>query len=269
MSLIEKTKVLLRKYQLLPKKSLGQSFIVDSSIIQSMVSYASLDPKDTVLDIGAGLGFLTRFVASRCGKVLAVESDANLVNALRHELADLSNVQIIHGNVLKMNITDFNKAVSIPPYYISSPLLYWLFRRNLDGATLIFQKEFADRLVASVGNDDYGWLAVLAYYYVEVELLDTVPRWAFYPQPEINSIIVRLKPKPPPFKLKNESLFKQMAQLMFSHRNRKVRNAVISFIKSSQFQSNDDTLKTIPFPDKRVRELAPEDFGVLANAIIK
>jgi 16S rRNA (adenine1518-N6/adenine1519-N6)-dimethyltransferase len=99
--------------------------------------------------------------------------------------------------------------------------------------------------------------------------LDTVPRWAFYPQPEINSIIVRLKPKPPPFKLKNESLFKQMAQLMFSHRNRKVRNAVISFIKSSQFQSNDGILKTIPFQDKRVGELAPEDFGALANAIIK
>lgn len=269
MSLIEKTRVLLRKYQILPKKSLGQNFIVDSSIIQSMVSYASLEPQNIVLDIGAGLGFLTRFMASRCGKVLAVESDANLVNALRHELADLSNVQIIHGNVLKVNIPDFNKVVSIPPYYISSPLLYWLFRRNFDCAALIFQKEFADRLAASVGSGDYGWLAVLAYYYVEIEFLDAVPRWAFYPQPEINSIVVRFKPKPPPFKLKNENLFKQVTQLMFTHRNRKVRNAIASFIKSSHFTSDENTLETIPFSDKRVRELAPEDFGALTNALIK
>lgn len=269
MSLLEKTKLLLKKHRIFPKKVLGQNFIVDSSIIQSMVNYASLDEKDVVLDIGAGLGFLTRFMTNKCGTVLAVELDASLVNALHHELIDLTNVKIICGNVLKIRIPDFKKVVSIPPYYISSPLLLWLFRQNFDCAVLTFQKEFANRLVAPIRSESYGWLTVMAHYYFEVELLDTVPKWMFYPQPEIDSVVVRLKPKPPPFKLKSEVLFKHLTQSLFAHRNRKVRNAIAFFIKSSHVVSEDKLLKTISFLDKRVRELAPEDFGALTNALIK
>lgn len=242
--------------------------MVDSSIIQSMIEYASFNSGDVVLDIGAGLGFLTRSMASKCGTVLAVESDTNLVKILRHELADLSNVKIIHGDVFKVEVLPFNKVVSIPPYHISSQLLLWLFRQEIDCSVLILQREFANRLVAPVGSEGYGWLTVVAYYYEEFELLDVVPKWMFYPQPKVNSIIVCLKPtKPAPFTLKNETLFKQMTQSLFTRRNRKVRNAVSTFTKSAHVKSAE--FETIPFLDKRVRELAPEDFGVLSNAITK
>jgi 16S rRNA (adenine1518-N6/adenine1519-N6)-dimethyltransferase len=269
MSFLEKTKILFRKYDISPRKSLGQNFFIDSSIIQNMVSSASLGGKDTVLDIGAGLGFLTRIMASKCKKVLAVESDPNLVNILRDELADLPNIEIIRGNVLEASVPAFNKVVSIPPYYISSPLLVWLFLKSFDKAVLIFQKEFANRIVASIGEADYGWLAVLSYYYVEIELSDDVPRWLFYPQPEVDSVVVRLEPKPPPFKLEDEVLFKRMIQFLFTHRNRKVKNAVLAFIKSMRLQEKENMLGTVPFPDKRVRELAPEDFGALSNVFVK
>ncbi len=247
--------------------------MVEPSIFQCMADYASLSRSDVVLDIGAGLGFLTRFLADRCEAVLAVESDSRLVRVLREQLKDSSNVKIIEGDVLKVRVPQFSKVVSIPPYHISSALLQWLFNRNFDCAVLIFQKEFANRLVASVGSEDYGWLTVVAYYRVEVEILDEVPKWMFYPQPDVDSIIVRLKPKrPPPFTLKNEALFKQLVQRLFTQRNRKVRNAVLPFIKGMHATIAEDAVKladSLPFRDKRVRELAPEDFGVLANVLTK
>ena len=245
--------------------------MVDSSILQNMVDYASLNPSDVVLDIGAGLGFLTRFLANKCKRVLAVESDVRLVKGLREELKDLPKVKVVEGDVFKVHIPKFSKVVSIPPYHISSPLVLWLFRQKIDCAVLILQKEFANRLVAPVKREDYGWLAVVAYYYVEVELLDDVPRWMFYPQPKVDSVVMRLKPKKlHPFTLKSEVMFKQLAQSLFTHRNRKVRNAVVPFIKGAFATRAESAIKMVedfPFRDKRVRELAPEDFGALLNAL--
>lgn len=246
--------------------------MVVPSIFKLMTDHAVLGKNDVLLDIGAGLGFLTLFLAKKCKMVLAVESDAKLVRLLREQLKDLPNIKIIEGDVLKVQIPHFNKTVSIPPYHISSSLLLWLFNRNFECAVLIFQREFANRLAASVGSRDYGWLTVLAYYYVEVELLDEVPKWMFYPQPEVGSVILCLKPKkPPPFKLKNTVLFKQLVQALFTQRNKKVRNAVLPFIKSTHVTGAEDLVKlgdSLLFHDKRVRELEPEDFGALANALV-
>jgi len=273
MSLSEKTKFLLRRYRIFPKKRLGQNFTVEPSIFQCMVDCASLGKGDVVLDVGAGLGFLTRFLAGRCKRVLAVESDSGLVKVLRELLQDVSNVEIIEGDVLRVPALQFNKVVSIPPYQISSPLLLWLFDRGFDCAVLVFQREFANRLAASVGDENYGWLTVVAYYYAEVELLDDVPKWMFYPQPEVNSVVVRLKPKKPsPFVLKSELLFRQLAQALFTERNRKVRNAVLHFLRRTQATVAGDVgemASSVPFRDRRVRELAPEDFGALANALVR
>lgn len=262
MSLLENAKFLLRKHRIFPKKPLGQNFMVDSSIFQLMADYASLSQSDVALDIGAGLGFLTSFLAGKCRQVLAVEADMRLVKVLREQFRDKPNVKVVEGDVLKVPVPLFNKVVSVPPYSISSRLVSWLFNKKFDCAVLIFQREFADKLVASVGSDCYGWLTVLAYYYFETELLDDVPKSLFYPQPKVDSVIVRLKPRRQhPFALKNEELFKRLVHSLFTQRNRKVRNAVTAFKK--------DAVPAVPsyLCDKRVRELAPEDFGALANAL--
>ncbi|MDH7557286.1 MAG: 16S rRNA (adenine(1518)-N(6)/adenine(1519)-N(6))-dimethyltransferase RsmA [Candidatus Bathyarchaeota archaeon] len=259
--MLAETKFLLRAYQIFPKKHLGQNFLVEPSIFQRMIDYAVVCNRDVVLDVGAGIGFLTRFLAGKCGRVLAVEFDARLVRVLREQLRDLVNVQVIEGDVLKVAVPEFNKVVSVPPYRISSRLFLWLLSRNFDCAVLVFQREFADRLVASVGSDAYGWLSVFAYYFVDVELLDDVPKGMFYPQPRVDSVVVRLKPKKPkPFELKDEDLFRRLVRLLFTQRNRKVRNAVLVFLKGVP------SGMVVPFGDRRIRELAPEDFGVLANA---
>ncbi|MEM0007242.1 MAG: 16S rRNA (adenine(1518)-N(6)/adenine(1519)-N(6))-dimethyltransferase RsmA [Candidatus Bathyarchaeia archaeon] len=270
MSLIEEAKLLLRRYRIFPKKRLGQHFMVEPSIFQLLASYASLCKNDVVLDIGAGLGFLTRFLAEKCERVLAVEVDNRLVRVLREQLGALPNVEVIEGDVLKLPLPVFNKVVSVPPYSISSALIQWLFDKKLECAVFIFQKEFASRLVAPVGSEDYGWLTVLTYYHFDVEPLDDVPKTFFYPQPEVDSIIVRLKPKlPPPFKLRDEALFVRLVQALFTQRNRKVRNAIQPFMRKEHkaFREAVKIADALPFHDRRVRELAPEDFGELANAL--
>lgn len=271
MSLLERSKFLLRKYRIFPKRFLGQNFLVESSIFQRMCDCAVLGEDDVVLDVGAGFGFLTRFLADKCKSVLAVEFDAGLVEVLREQLRGVVNVEIIVGDVLEVSIPRFNKVVSIPPYRISSRLLLWLFDKGFDCAVLVFQREFADRLVASVGSEDYGWLTVFAYYYVDVELLEVVPKEMFYPMPEVDSVVVRLKfRRQHPFNLRDEVLFKRMVQSLFAQRNRKVKNAMLSFMKGLRGFAAEDIVKlagVLPFRNKRVRELAPEDFGVLANVL--
>jgi 16S rRNA (adenine1518-N6/adenine1519-N6)-dimethyltransferase len=271
MSLLERTKSLLRSDRSLPKKAFGQNFVVEPTIYQLMVSYASLSKTDTVLDIGAGLGFLTRFVAEKCKSVLAIEADAQLANLLREQLADMPNVTVIEGNMLKVTIPSFNKIVSTPPYNISSRLLLWILNQHFRCGVLVFQKEFANRLAASAGSRDYGWLTVLTHCRAEVELLDDVPKSVFYPRPKVDSVITRLTPRRSPWlKLENEAAFRRFVQILFTQRNKKVRSAVLPYLRDVRGTSKEDAVKItepLPFRERRVRELAPEDFGGLASAL--
>jgi 16S rRNA (adenine1518-N6/adenine1519-N6)-dimethyltransferase len=270
-NLLEETKLLLRNYRIVPKRRLGQNFLVDPSVFQLMADYAFLTKEDVALDVGAGLGFLTKFLAEKCKNVLAVELDARLVKILHEQLKLCSNIEIIQGDIFMVQIPTFNKIVSVPPYNISSQLLMWLFGKNFECATLVFQKEFAQRLTAPLGSEEYGWLTVITYYNAEVELLDEVPNWMFHPQPEVNSLIVRLKPRVlHPFPVRDEKLFQRLTQFLFTRRNRKVRKVLQSFIKNAGISPTKkmfDLLDSFALQNKRIRELAPEDFGALANAL--
>jgi len=271
MSLLQKTSLLLRLYKFFPKKRFGQSFLIDSDLMQKLLFYASVGSSDVVLEVGAGLGFLTRLLAQKCRRVVAVEIDSNLVKILRKQLRDLRNVELIEGDVLKVSIPSFNKVVSTPPYSISSPLLFWLLGRNFDCAVLAFQKEFAERLNASVDSKAYSRLTVSTYYRADAELLDYVPKELFYPPPDVDSMIVRLKPRKPPFRVADEELFFELVQTLFTQRNRRVRNVVVPFMQKQGFGREEASKigNSLLFHDKRVRELAPEDFGAIANEVAR
>jgi len=240
-------------------------------LLERMISYASLSPADAVLEVGAGLGFLTRLLAERCGRVVAVEIDGRLVSILRDELHDVGNVELVHGDVLSTPLSRFNKVVSTPPYSISSPLLFWLLDRSFDCAVLTFQEEFAKRLSAQVGSKDYSRLTVATYYRADAELLDFVPKSAFYPPPDVDSVVVRLKPRAPPFRVKDEKTFFELVRVTFTQRNKKVRNAVLPFFLKRRMAKGEALrlADSLLFCERRVRELAPEDFGALANEIVE
>jgi 16S rRNA (adenine1518-N6/adenine1519-N6)-dimethyltransferase len=268
---LEETKQLLWTHRIAPNKLLGQNFMVEPSLYPKMCSYAALGGSDVVLDAGAGFGFLTRFLAGKCKFVVAVEKDRQVAAVLREQIKGLSNVTVVEGDVLKVTLPTFNKVIAIPPYYLSSNLVMWLLKLEIDCAVLIVQKEFAERLVADVGSEEYGWLTVVAQQHSEVELLDAVSQSMFYPSPEVDSIIVRLKPcSVKPFDVKDEAFFVQMTKWLFTERNKKLAKAIAPFIRSNLKLSKQDAEKlalNLPFFERRVRELSPRDFGAIANAL--
>lgn len=271
MDLLQRSKRLLRRYGVRPRKRFGQNFAIDFAFLQKLVSFAPLSSEDTVLEIGAGLGFLTKLLSQKCRRVLAVEVDTGLLKILRAELKDLENVTLIEGDVLNVSLPSFNKVVSNPPYSISSPLLFWLLEKNFEHAVLTLQEELAKRLVAQVGSRDYSRLTVTTYYNAEVELLDHVPKEMFYPQPDVDSRIISIKPREPPFPVKDEAAFFELVRILFTQRNKKTRNAIIPFLRKREIKAEETRrfADSLPFHDKKVRRLAPEDFAFLANEIVQ
>ncbi|MCD6240720.1 ribosomal RNA small subunit methyltransferase A [Candidatus Bathyarchaeota archaeon] len=271
-NLLYQARHLLRRYRVFPRKRLGQNFIVERFYLNLLVDYAELAPEDVVLEIGAGLGFLTELLAKKAEKVIAVEIDPRLVRVLRKRFRGIDNIEIVQGDILKTNLQGFNKVVSTPPYSISSHLLFWILEKPFSLAVLTFQKEFAARLNASIGSDDYCRLSVMTYYKAWIELLDEVPKEAFYPPPEVDSVIVRIKPREnPPFKIENEEVFQNVVRTLFTQKNKKVRNAAVLYFKEHGFNKREaqKLAAELPFSEKKVRDLAPEDFGEIANEICK
>jgi len=270
---IRETKIILRTHRIVPNRLLGQNFTVDSSVFAKLVQYANLSKEDTVLEVGAGFGFLTDFLSESSGAVLAVEKDSRVADVLHERFRQSNNVTVIIGDALKVDLTAFNKVVAIPPYYLSSRLVVWLLTRKVDCAVWVLQQEFADRLVAEVGSESYSWLTVVAYHSLRVELLDAVPKHFFFPQPEVDSVIIRLTPwSQEPFTVNDKMLFLRMVRWLFTQRNKKLGNALIPFIRTMRRVTRDEAERiaaSVSFRDKRVRTLSPRDFGALANAIAK
>ncbi len=267
---IEETKQLLRTFQITPNTLLGQNFMIEPTFYPKLAEYAGLSKSDVVLDAGAGFGFLARFLSDKCRGVVAAEKDPQIVEVLRQQVSGYSNVAVVEGDVLKSELPNFNKTIAAPPYYLSSKLVLFLLAHKVDCAVLIVQKEFADRLNAKVGTENYSWLTVTVYQKAHVELLDSVPKDMFFPQPEVDSVILRIKPwTTPPFTVKDEVFFAKMVKWLFTERNKKLSNALEPFIKSSLKLSKQEYKKIIqssPFREMRPRELTPKNFGDLANA---
>lgn len=265
--LLKKLKRFLRLYGFLPKRRLGQNFTVNPDILRLLIENASLKKDDVVLEVGAGFGFLTQLLSRECKKVIAVEIDPKLVDFLKKQFGETNNVVLIEGDILNISLPPFNKIVSAPPYSISSPLLFHLLERKFDFGIFILQKEFVERLAADVGTKEYGRLTVMINYRATVDLLSIVSREMFYPSPDVDSIMFCLKPKEPPFYVENESIFFDLVRTLFTQRNKKVRNALIQFLRKYEFTKEEaiEIADNTVFSNRRVREMSPEDFGNLAN----
>lgn len=236
-------------------KRLGQNFLVDGSVRDRIIGFASPSRSDTVLEIGAGKGALTVELAKRAGEVLAVEKDPRLLRILEEALRPFGNVRIIAGDFLKVELPRFNKVVSCPPYGISSKLIFRLLNLGFERAVLVFQREFAERLVAKSGTEQYGRLTVNLWRRADARILGHVPRRAFRPIPRVDSAIVEMTMKPSVRRI-DEGLFQELTRLLFSQRRRLARGVLRKYLSSI---GSDPALAQSIAPEKRVFELEPEE----------
>jgi 16S rRNA (adenine1518-N6/adenine1519-N6)-dimethyltransferase len=260
------TKNLLKKYDLRAFKSYSQNFAVEPKLIRLQLEYANLQRNDIVVEVGAGLGTLTKYLAENAKKVIAIECDPKLVEVLQNELSVYQNIEIIPEDVLKLDskVFDGTKIISNPPYKISSPLTFKIIEASYILSLMSYQKEFAVRMGAQPGSKQYGRLSVGIQYYANVEYLKMIPKGYFYPIPKVDSALIRLTPCTPPFELPNKDIFFEFIRILFSFRNKIVKHALNLYLKRIIAKRIEkDSLDNIPFGNERVFQLSLQQFREL------
>jgi 16S rRNA (adenine1518-N6/adenine1519-N6)-dimethyltransferase len=269
---------LLQRHAVRTNKSLGQNFLLDKNTLERIVSAAKLTGDESVLEIGPGLGALTRILAERAASVTAVEIDAGFVRVLAETVGDLENVHVEHADFLKLDLTTWARANLTPlpatvvanvPYYITSPLLVSLLRTGELWRTIVVlvQKEIADRLRAGPGTPEYGSLSVFAQVHAEVDVVGAVPRGAFYPPPKVDSAIVRFTPRPrPPVPISDPRLFEQVVRAAFGQRRKTLSNALTAVPDWTRETALAALGAAGVDPRRRGETLTVADFAAIANA---
>jgi 16S rRNA (adenine1518-N6/adenine1519-N6)-dimethyltransferase len=255
-----------------PKKSLGQNFLVDPNYVRKIIHVADTSPNETILEIGPGHGVLTRALAEKAGRVIAIELDRALFKILQEKLADLKNLKLIQADAMTFDYQQLDgplKVVANLPYNIATPLVFRLMeiRKKLTQMILMLQKEVGQRIVAKPGGKDYGALSVTLQYYTEPRLMFTVPRTCFVPRPRVDSAILNLKVLPEPrWPVRDEDWFLQVLRAGFSHRRKFLSNALIDAGFSPQIVRN-AFYHTGLDPKRRAETLTPLEFCTLADQL--
>ncbi len=251
-----------------PNKKLGQHYLIDKAVANRQVQYANISNNDTVLEIGPGLGVLTRILAERAKKVIAIEMDEVTAAYLERELPI---ADIICADALEVGLPAFDKVVSNLPFNISSSITFKLLEQDFETGILMYQEEFARRLAAREKSSDYSRLSVTAYYRARCEALETVPRTSFYPQPRVDSSIVRIVPRPPPFTVENEDHFLGLTKALFNHRRKQIGNSLM--LEWRTLCGSKELMRSIVsrLPDSKIRveDMSPEEIGKLSNWIFE
>ena len=267
-------------------KSLGQNFLTDKNIIDKIIESADIGEHDLVIEIGPGLGVLTREAAEEAGKVVAVEIDNNLIPILEENLADFNNIEIINQDILKVsliNVLEQNdiinghkregiKIIGNLPYYITTPIIMKILEDRVpaDSITIMMQKEVADRIKAEPGSKTYGALSAAVQYYCTVEDVAKVPKEVFFPQPKVDSAVIRLDiRKERPVDLDNEDVFFACIKSGFGQRRKTLSNSLSGVCGLSKEAVLEALTEAGIDPVRRAETLSLEDFANLANAVNK
>ncbi|MCT9096697.1 16S ribosomal RNA methyltransferase A [Haloarchaeobius sp. HME9146] len=247
-----------------------QHFLVDDRVLDRLPSYLPDDVDAShLLEIGAGNGALTDRLLERGEHVTAIERDHHLVEFLEGEFADEiaeGRLDVVDGDALQVELPDFTACVSNLPYGVSSQITFRLLPLGKP-LVLMFQKEFAERMVAEAGSDDYGRLSVSTQHYADVEIVETIPKEAFSPPPAVESAVVRCLPRDPDYEVEDEQFFLDFVKAVFTQRRKTMRNAIRN---TAHISGLDDADAVVDAADeelmsKRAGNLDPATFAALAT----
>ena len=229
---------ILQKYHFNFQKKFGQNFLIDTHVLEKIISAAGITKDDMVLEIGPGIGTMTQYLAEASGKVAAVEIDKNLIPILEDTLSEYDNVMVINDDVLKVDIRGLVekenggrpvKVVANLPYYITTPIIMGLFEGNVpvESITVMVQKEVADRMQTGPGNKDYGALSLAVQYYADPYIVANVPPNCFMPRPKVGSAVIRLERyENPPVTVEDEKLMFRLIRASFNQRRKTLANGL-------------------------------------------
>lgn len=229
---------IIQKYEFMFQKKFGQNFLIDTHVLEKIISAAGITKNDCVLEVGPGIGTMTQYLAENAGHVVAVEIDRNLIPILKETLADYDNVTVINEDILRVDIKalaeEYNggkpiKVVANLPYYITTPIIMGLFESGvpIDNITVMVQKEVADRMKEGPGSKDYGALSLAVQYYAEPEIVANVPPNCFIPRPNVGSAVIRLtRHKEMPVEVKDPALMFKIIRASFNQRRKTLQNGL-------------------------------------------
>ena len=232
------TAAVLNTYGFRFQKKYGQNFLIDSNILENIVSSAGVTKDDLVLEIGPGIGTLTQYLCEAAREVVAVEIDDNLIPILEHTLSDYDNVTVIHNDVLKVDLKALAdernggkpiKVVANLPYYITTPIIMELLEKGVpfESLTVMVQSEVADRMQSGPGTKDYGALSLAVQYYTHPEIMMEVGPNCFMPRPNVGSSVIKLtKHVDNPIKVDNEKLLFEIIRAAFNQRRKTLANGL-------------------------------------------
>jgi 16S rRNA (adenine1518-N6/adenine1519-N6)-dimethyltransferase len=272
-------RLVLLQFGLTPDKRKGQHFLGDHNILEKILQAADLSPEEGAVEIGSGIGTLTRALAQHAKQVLTFEVDAKLIPVIQHNLRGLQNVRLIHGDFLRQNLpqlihdtfgdTPF-KVVANIPYGITSPILDRLFgaASGWTRAVLMMQREVAERLIAEPGTPEYSAISVIAQYHSRVEIVQRVSRTVFYPPPEVDSAIVRFTPLPKRLLADEEKRLFRVVRAAFGQRRKTLLNALGGGLGLPREQVETVLRNAGIAPQRRGETLTLEEFIALSRWLL-
>jgi 16S rRNA (adenine1518-N6/adenine1519-N6)-dimethyltransferase len=271
---VESPRDILKRHGLRPKHSWGQNFLGDEDALQSIADALELREGEPVVELGPGLGHLTRFLAATGARVTAIERDRDMVTVLEKEA--IPGVRVVAGNAAT---ADYAEVAGVPevavagnlPYHLSSSILFRVLeqRARISRAVFTLQKEVVERLAAEPGNRDYGLLTVLLGLHFDAENILTLESWRFHPPPKVDSAVLRLtRLKAPRAPIIDEARFTRLVKASFAHR----RKTLLNSLKSERALGTPDVLAAAlreagVDPQRRAETLAPEEFAAIERAL--
>lgn len=279
MNVLKETKFILDKYHITANKNLGQNFLIDDEAVTGIIDAAKVSKDNLIIEIGPGLGTLTKELLEKAGKVICIELDKRMMEILEDRFSMYTNFKVINEDVLKVNLKDLiqqekiktAKIVANLPYYITTPIIMKLLEDRLDieTITVMIQKEVADRLVTEPGTGDTGAITYAIHYYTEPKRVLEVPNTAFIPAPKVNSSVIQLEIlKTPSVKVENEEELFKLIKIAFMQKRKTLINALANSKKYGNKEQIEKVLRELKIDLQiRAEKLTLEQFAELSNLI--